>query len=284
MKLKLIGLSAFLLALAAGCVTLAPAKVLNATIPKSGFELHEQAYGNHARQRMDIYLPKQKHAGKAPILFVFGGAWRSGSKEDFLFVAEALTALGHPVIIPNYRLYPTVKYPEIIEDVAQALAHLEMNATSLLGEPLQPFILMGHSSGAHAAALLATKPPYLQKFKVKTPVKALIGLAGPYDLPLELTEVAQVFGQAKPQDVNPTLNLPLYVPPTLLLHGEVDERVLPKHSRRFAEALQQAKVSVELHIYPNVEHVRVLASLAKPLRGLNPSYRDIVTFLAKHQL
>ncbi|MFZ1389326.1 MAG: alpha/beta hydrolase [Thiolinea sp.] len=284
MKLKLIGFSAVLLALLAGCAALAPAKLLNATIPKSGFELREQAYGSDARQRMDIYLPKQKATGKAPIVFVFGGAWRSGSKEDFLFVAEALTALGHAVIIPNYRLYPTVRYPEIIDDISQSIAYLETHASSLLGEPLQPFILMGHSSGAHTAALLATKPPYLQKFGVKTSVKALIGLAGPYDLPLDLEEVAQVFGKADPQAVNATLNLPAHIPPTLLLHGEADDRVLPKHSRRFAEALQQAPAEVELHIYPKVDHVRVLASLAKPLRSLNPSYQDIRVFLAKQKL
>ncbi|TXH68298.1 MAG: alpha/beta hydrolase [Thiothrix sp.] len=284
MKLKLLGLSALLLALVAGCAALAPAKFLNATIPKSGFELREQAYGNDPRQRMDIYLPKQAVAGKAPIIFVFGGAWRSGSKEDFLFVAEALTALGHPVIIPNYRLYPAVKYPEIIDDVSQAITYLEAHAPELLGQALQPLILMGHSSGAHAAALLATKPQYLQKFNIKTPVKALIGLAGPYDLPLELEEVSQVFGKANPQEVNATVNLSPPLPPTLLLHGEADERVLPKHSRRFAESLQQARTSVELHIYPKVDHVRVLASLAKPLRGLNSSYSDISAFLAKHQL
>ena len=80
MKLKLIGFSAVLLALLAGCAALAPAKLLNATIPKSGFELREQAYGSDARQRMDIYLPKQKVTGQAPIVFVFGGAWRSGSR------------------------------------------------------------------------------------------------------------------------------------------------------------------------------------------------------------
>jgi dipeptidyl aminopeptidase/acylaminoacyl peptidase len=143
---------------------------------------------------------------------------------------------------------------------------------------------MGHSSGAHTAALLATKATYLQKFGVKTSVKALIGLAGPYDLPLDLEEVAQVFGKADPQAVNATLNLPAHIPPTLLLHGEADDRVLPKHSRRFAEALQQAHAEVELHIYPKVDHVRVLASLAKPLRSLNPSYQDINAFLAKHHL
>lgn len=283
MKLKLFGLSVALLAFIAGCAALAPAKLLNATIPKSGFELHEQAYGPDPRQRMDIYLPKQKVTGKAPIVFVFGGAWRSGSKEDFLFVAEALSSLGHAVIIPNYRLYPAVRYPEIIDDVSQAIAYLEKNSSQLIGEPLQPFILMGHSSGAHAAALLATKAQYLQKFAVKTPVKALIGLAGPYDLPLDLEEVAQVFGQADPKVVNASINPSANSPATLLLHGEADDRVLAKHSRAFAAALEKAKASVELHIYPKVDHVRILASLAKPLRSLNPSYQDISAFLAKQQ-
>ena len=69
--------------------------------------------------------------------------------------------------------------------------------------------------------------------------------------------------------------------PVLLLHGQKDERVLPSHTTRFDRALSQSGVSVTTHIYPDVEHVKILGSLAAPLRFLNNSYADIEAFLNK---
>ena len=278
--IAILALSALLLG--AGCSTLKPIDALNAVLPNSGYTQQSLNYGGLPRQALDIYRPKLAKPNAPPILFVYGGAWREGDKKDYVFVAHALTSLGHTVIIPNYRLYPQVQFPAFIQDLALALAYTERHATQLLGKPLDRFIVMGHSSGAHTAALLATRPHYLRAQGVSAQLVGLIGMAGPYDLPLDLPEVSQVFGAATADQVKPVVNIPVNMPRSLLLHGAADDRVIPRHTQVFAASLAQAGHAVEVRIYPKVDHVKLLAGLAQPLRALSPSYDTIAQFLASY--
>lgn len=261
-----------------GCSSMKATDVINFVLPTGGYELKQAAYGSHPRQQMDIYLPKTA-SDKPPVVLIYGGAWREGERGDYAFVAHALTGLGHPVIIPDYRLYPEVKFPLFIDDVADAIRHTELQAAELLGKPLTSYVLMGHSSGAHAAAVLAGDPRYLQKHQVQAQLAGLIALAGPHDLPLNDPEVQPVFAGATAQTTKTTLLTHKGMSPTLLLHGEADSRVYPFHTRKLAAALQQAGVPVTMKIYPGVDHVRIIGSLAAPLRMLNNSYADIRDFL-----
>ena len=280
-KLLWILLPALLLFLSAGCSSLKPTTVLNSVIPAGSYTLNQYTYGSGQRQSLDIYQPKQA-SNKPPVVFVYGGAWKEGDKRDFEFVAHALTGLGHTVIVPNYRLHPAVRFPAFVDDVANAIRYTEVNAPKLLGKPMERFILMGHSSGAHTAALLATDRRYLTQRGVRARSVGLIAMAGPYDLPLNDAEVKPIFAGASAQQAKPTANVYSGMPPTLLLHGLADTRVLPFHTQRFAGALQRAGNPVTTKLYPGVEHVRIIASLAAPLRRLNPSYEDVRAFLSQY--
>jgi acetyl esterase/lipase len=72
------------------------------------------------------------------------------------------------------------------------------------------------------------------------------------------------------------------MPPTLLLHGQADTRVLPFHTQRFTQALQSAGNPVTTRFYPGIDHVRIVASLAAPLRRLSSSYNDVQAFLSQY--
>ncbi|MDO6460484.1 alpha/beta hydrolase [Granulosicoccaceae sp. 1_MG-2023] len=254
--------------------------VLNFVLPASHYTLSRGTYGPDPRQGWDLYLPHEVTG--VPLVFVYGGAWREGERADYEFVGHALSGLGHPVFIPDYRLYPAVRYPDFVDDVAASIAWFEANAVALTGAPLSRYVLMGHSSGAHTAALLATDTAFLAAHGVSAELSGLIGLAGPYELPLDDPEVSDVFAQAPAQAVQPPLRVSGAEPPVLLLHGLNDERVVPRHSRRFADALAEAGVPVTLHLYPRVNHVRIIAGLAAPLRFLNDSYADTAEFLRQH--
>ncbi len=278
MKTGLLVTLLVLIIIGVGCSTLKPATVLNFVLPANGYTLKQASYGKLQRQQMDVYLPA-KDSGKPPIIFVYGGAWREGEKADYTFVAHALTGLGYPVVIPDYRLYPQVVFPAFIDDIADAIQTLDQQAQNLLGRPLQRYILMGHSAGAHTAALLATDTHYLRERGLDTRLAGLIALAGPYDLDMSNPEVIPVFAGATAQAAKPLRNVHRGMPPTLLLHGADDDRVFPLHTQRFAAALQQAGNSVQAKLYPGVDHVRIIGSIAAPLRGLADSYQDISTFL-----
>jgi len=266
-----------------GCSSVKSTDVLNFVLPSGGYDKQQIDYSIIDRQGIDIYLPKTT-IKKTPIVFVYGGAWRDGSKEDYEFVAHALTGLGHPVIIPDYRLYPQVRFPAFIDDIAKAIKHVEDNADKYLNESFDEYILMGHSAGAHSAALLATDRQYLRKYNLKAKLTGLIAMAGPYDLPLDDPEVKPVFAGVSENLSSPIMNIHPDLPPVLLFHGDADDRVLPKHTRKFDKELKKANLSVTTHIYPKANHTQLIGSLAAPLRFLNDSYKDISTFLVDHKL
>ena len=271
---------AFVIVALVGCAAVKPTAALNLLTPSGGYTKQQFSYGNHRRQGLDLYLPKTSTA-KTPVVFVYGGAWRSGSKNDYAFVAQALTSLGHPVIIPDYRLFPEVKFPAFVNDVADAISFVEHQTNNGLTKPFNEYILMGHSSGAHTAALLATDSRYLNQRNIRARLKGLIGIAGPYDLPMNDPEVLPVFNTSTEQRTKPVANVRRGMPPTLLLHGLADTRVLPFHTERFKDALLRNGNSVTTRLYPKVDHTKIIGSLAAPLRFLNRSFEDVKAFLAK---
>lgn len=270
--------AAALVTLAGGC-SLSPLGALDAVVPESGYTRRADiAYGEDPRQRVDVYFPDEPAARSKRVLFVYGGAWRSGDRERYRFVAQALAAAGHVVILPDYRLYPAVRYPAFVDDVVAAVVHLAGRDDLWGEEPLDEIVVMGHSSGAHTAALLAADPRWLAASGVDA--SALIGLSGPYRLPLDNPEVGAVFasvtdaGSVRP----PALATPAH-PPTLLVHGKEDERVVPRHTAVYAAALTALDVPHTVRWLDGTGHAGTVAGLAAPLQAINGSREAVTRFL-----
>jgi len=185
-------IGATLLAALAAC---SPLKTLNALTPDDTFDKTEGiAYGSDPRQKLDVYTPKQHVANAPVVVFFYGGSWNSGSRSDYSFVGEALASRGIVVVLADYRLYPQVRYPLFLDDSASAVAWAHAHIGEFSGDPKRLFV-MGHSSGAYNAAMLALEPKLLgaQGMSPKD-LSGWIGLAGPYDfLPIENPQVRPVF-------------------------------------------------------------------------------------------
>jgi len=277
---RLVLLIAFVIFIA-GCATVKKTTAINALVPKDGYSLQQLSYGNHPDQSLDLYLPKISKP-KIPIVYIYGSAWRKKfSKSDYLFVAQALTSLGHPVIMPEHRRFPEVKFPVFVDDIADAISYFDRQNTAL-PQPFDEFILMGHSSGAHMAALLATDQQYFKKRNLKARLAGLIAMSGPYDLPLDEAEVFPIFNSSSAKRVKPLLNVRRGMPPTLILHGLLDPRVPPHHAERFRDALLRNGNSVTTKLYPRVDHEKLIGGIAEPLRFLNNSFRDVRDFLKRY--
>lgn len=121
--------------------------------------LRDIPYGSDERQRMDVYLPQ--HAVGAPVIFmVHGGAWRLGDKASQAVIENKVARWvprGFIFVSTNYRLLPKTDPLQQAEDIARALATAQSKAVSWGGDPSK-FILMGHSAGAHLAAILTASP------------------------------------------------------------------------------------------------------------------------------
>lgn len=113
---------------------------------------------------LDIYSPSPAIKDGAPVMImVHGGGWRAGDKATGAVGREKaafFTSQGYVYVSVNYRLSPAVKHPTHAEDVAKAIAWVAKNIKSYGGNPGN-ISLMGHSAGAHLAALVATDESYL---------------------------------------------------------------------------------------------------------------------------
>ncbi|MDH7640518.1 alpha/beta hydrolase [Sphingomonas oryzagri] len=259
-----------------------PLKVFNAVMPKdSGVRLivRDAAFGPDPRQRLDVYAPMARSATPRPIIvFFYGGSWNSGTKSGYSFVGRALASRGYIVAIPDYRLVPQVHYPTFLEDNATAVRWARSHAAEIGGDP-DRLVLMGHSAGAYDAAMLALDPRWLGADRMA--VKALVGLAGPYDfLPFDGPVVQQTFGGvADPVTTQPVHYVEPGDPPAFLATGDKDETVRPANSDSLGAKLRAAGVPVERRSYPAVGHAGLVTAIAKPLRGRAPVLGDLTAFV-----
>lgn len=264
--------------LLAGC---SPARVVNILSPSTHYEAETGlAYGSGPRQMLDVYRPTDAADAGPVVVFFYGRGWREGQRADFEFVAAGLTRAGIAVVIPDYRAYPEASFPAFVEDGASVLGWAAENFPGVAsGE--RPLFVMGHSAGAHIAALLALDERYLDAVPNPPPALAgFIGLSGPYDfLPLEPGYLERVFPAETRARSQPIDFVSADAPRTLLVHGTDDGTALAEHSRRLAERLEEAGVPVTLRLYDGVAHVRVVAALAPPLQFLADTLDDVIEFV-----
>ena len=287
-RLALRRLSVFAsLSVAAFLAACSPVKLLNATIPTGQLrETTDIAYGNDPRQKLDIYVPRapaRSASGYPVVVFFYGGSWQNGRRQDYLFVAEALASRGYIAVVPDYRTWPEVIFPAFIDDAATAVRWAHDHAPELGGDPHR-FFLMGHSAGAQIAVLLATDRRYLARQQMsREQLAGVIGLAGPYDfLPLQDSTLEKIFPPAIREESQPIRFVTRGEPPMLLAAGTDDTIVDPGNTVRMANALKAAGDTVEVLHYPGAGHIKVVASLAAPLRAGLPVLNDVATFIDAH--
>jgi acetyl esterase/lipase len=266
--------------LLSGC---SPADTLNFLAWRHGIEItRSAAYGAGARQTLDIYQPGGA-TGSPVIVFFYGGSWQSGDKATYLFVAAALARRGYLTVVPDYRVYPEVRYAGFLEDGARAVRWAKDNAARFGGDPNKLFV-MGHSAGAYIAAMLALDGRWLQEVDLAPDrdIAGLIGVSGPYDfLPLRDGTLKVIFGGANEPATQPISHVAPGAPPALLVTGRRDGIVDPGNSSRLAARLRAAGNDATVETYPWVGHLSIIGTFALPLRFLAPVLRDVDAFIAK---
>jgi acetyl esterase/lipase len=258
---------------------------LNVTQDGDGIEpVRSVVYDHGHGLALDVYRPQAAADGAPMVVYFFGGSWQNGTRERYAFVGKALAERGVVAVLPDYRLYPEVKFPAFMEDAAKAVAWARASARELGADP-QRIFLMGHSAGAHIVGLLAADAQYLAAVGMQpSDLAGVIGLAGPYDVrPEGYPDLEDLFG---PRERWPLARAVEFIdgnePPFLLLHGSADGTVWAKHSELMAQRLQAAGVEADLELYPDVGHVRILMALRFP--GLAPVLDDIMEFIGERHI
>ena len=271
------------LAAAAAVSACAPLSVVNAISPGGASQVTEALrYGTDPRNMLDVYRPKGEGGRSPVIVFFYGGNWVSGKRSDYAFVGRALAARGFVVVVPDYRLYPQVHYPDFLIDAAQAVAWTERNIAAHGGDPAKVFV-MGHSAGAYNAAMVALDPRWLGQQGIKPDtLRGCIGLAGPYDfLPIENRTTRPVFDypNTRPES-QPLHHAGAKAPPTLLIAANSDDLVDPaRNTGALAGKLRTAGVPVRELYYGRVNHYTLVASLSSTLHRLAPTLDAVQDFV-----
>jgi acetyl esterase/lipase len=230
---------------------------------------------------LDVYrLPHTEHA--PVVVFFYGGSWKSGKRQWYRFIGEALAKRGVVVVIPDYRQWPQVKLDGFMQDSARAVAWSYAHAGDYGGDNKNLFV-MGHSAGAHIAALLATDDEWLAADGLHAKQLAgFIGLAGPYDfLPLKDPDFIDMFGSTHEAQLR---SQPVHFvdgdePPMLLMQGTTDKIVWPRNTLSLAAAMHREHESAEVKLYPGIGHFALMFSLSQPFRSKAPALDDSMTFI-----
>lgn len=206
------------------------------------------SYGSHALQTLDIWRAKDAKGPAPLIVFVHGGGWKRGSKDNATgqFKPVHYPGEGYAFASINYRLVPDATVEEQAADVASAVKALVTRADSL-GIDRRRIVLMGHSAGAHLVALVGTDEKYLRGAGLSfADIVGVIPIDGAaYDVPAQMKDgppimqatYKQAFGTdpVRQKTLSPTLQAGApNAPKFLLLYVQRPDGV------RQAEALDTA--------------------------------------------
>ena len=174
-------------------------------------------------------------------------------------------------------------FPAFVEDAARAYRWVAENLAGST-DAARPIILIGHSAGAHIAAMLAVDGSYMQDGQGTIPEPAaFIGLAGPYSFdPTTFDTTKEIFASVtEASRARPTELVTGQAPPALVMHGLDDETVKPWNTRTFAQALDAAGVTVVKSEFPGIGHVGLVLALSRPFRWRAPVLAEITDFIGK---
>jgi acetyl esterase/lipase len=205
--------------------------------------------GGDPRHLLDIYAPTG--ASDLPVaLYFYGGGWRSGDKRLFEHLGRALALRGIVLVAVNYRLTPSVVHPAHADDCAAAVAWTHANIAGYGGDPSEIF-LIGHSAGAHLAALITLDEHFLAGAGLPPgTIRGTVMISGASDLRIhaETTvftrreQIEEAFGRSEAglAAASPVTYIRPGLPPFLVIVAENDPPGLREQGRRFADLLREA--------------------------------------------
>lgn len=257
-------------------VAVRPAGEIESRIAQSR-EVREQqpavldlSYGPDERQKLDLFMPEAR--GPWPLLvFIHGGYWRQGSKDEWAFLAPQWTDRGVAFAALGYRLLPAVELADIVADVRTAIGRLLEDAETYRLDT-DRVVVSGISAGAHLASM------YITEAQV-APARAAVLLSGVYDpRPIETTTPGADFMgslSADLVDISPLVRKPPACP-CIFAWGEDETRVFENQSRALAAQWANWGIESEMAAIPGTNHFTICDSLRTDRNG------PVLDFISRH--
>jgi len=240
----------------------------SAAVPEGTKVEKDLSYGDHARNKLDLFVPKSDEPLPL-VIWIHGGGWEAGSKNN----NPALTLLSKDYAVAgiNYRYSSQAVFPAQLHDCQAAIRFLRDNAKKY-NIDADRIGVWGASAGGHLVALLGTSGdvPELDgdaKSKTSAKVQCVVNWFGPTDLtqmvrPGSATPglISKLLGGSLTDKAdlaklaNPITHVSKNDAPFLIIHGDNDPLVPLKQSEILNEALKKAGVATELVVFSKAGH------------------------------
>jgi acetyl esterase/lipase len=232
--------------------------------------------------KLDVYRPRKLGPPRPTLVFVHGGGWVSGAKEDAVLWLIPWLEAGWPAVNVEYRISRTAPAPAAVEDVRCALRWVSRFAQDHGFDPAR-IVVSGDSAGGHLALATALLPPTTGLDRgctvpypagtnswVSVPewnvlpaavvswygiTDVLDMLSGPGARGYAIEWLGSRPGrEALARTLSPLSHIRAGVPPVITIHGDADPVVPYSHAVRLHEALGKAGVAHRLVTIPGGEH------------------------------
>jgi acetyl esterase/lipase len=220
-----------------------------------------QKYGEHAKQFVEIYYPKQAVQNAPVAVYVHGGGGQNFPAR-FAYIGRALLDSGVIFIAASGRRDPDLKLPDEADDIEDALAWVADNIRPRGGNP-DKLYLIGHSHGAMISSEIAFKQELIRHGLPPFAIKGVVLFGGTYALE---TRSPDVVNRDSPR-YTPNLRDELpHLPPHAIVVAGTQEQLpaaLPE-ARALVKSIQDKGGSAELFELEGIEHFHTVDSLAAP--------------------
>lgn len=201
-------------------------------------------YGTHSRSTLDFFPLEQ---AKKTVIFIHGGYWQWCDKSDFAFIVPYVLAKGAQCILLEYDLAPQSKISDIASQINQALDFIREQDWKT-----NEVVLVGHSAGAHLAALSLGHPLIFE----------MVLLSGIYDLePIQSTHLNHALNLSS-EDIlkySPVHQSKRITTPCSIFCGELELDELKWQSQNYFEMKKrQDQDFVSFKLIPKINHYSIL--------------------------
>ncbi|MBO0714034.1 MAG: alpha/beta hydrolase [Acidimicrobiales bacterium] len=224
----------------------AEAEALTASVRRDFAHELGIAYGDHPKQRLDLYLP-ERPAGPT-LVFLHGGAFRAGDPGSVGYHGRPYLEHGAIFVSMGYRLVPDAKFPDCADDLEAGLTWLQAHLAERGGDP-ERIHVSGHSAGATLGALVAMRPKRLHPADL---VKGLVAISGMYDYTRRSAEVTNFDSpHFVPKLTESIERLPDH---TIVVAADKDLPACLPDAEALVSAVRQRGGSVEMFVERDADH------------------------------
>lgn len=224
-------------------------------------------YGSSPRESLDIYAAE--HPAGPVLVYIHGGYWRSGSKEDNCNFVPTFTKRGATVVLVEYDLCPQVTVTGIVRQTRASIAWVYRNIRTYGADPSKIFV-SGHSAGGHLTAMALAHDWAKEELPVDL-IKGAVATSGVYDLEMVMKISVQEQVRMTPADAklnSPLLNPPRVKCPLVVAVGGDEPQGWQQMSQDYFQYCKNNGTNVEYLVEPNANHYTMSEHLLDANRPL----------------